>query len=328
MRFSSAVLFLACANCGSCQEWLRPKALSPGDTIMVVAPARTPEAHKIRPAVKRLEALGFRVIAPSGIYSRSGYLAGSDERRATELMTAFANPEVDAVFAATGGFGTTRLLDRLNYDVIRNNPKVLLGFSDITGLHLAINRKAHLITFHGPNLDSGSGERNELTAFSKHWLEQALLKTENENRDGYSIRPMNFQLQPEQLFTAEQFETTCQLNPPVVVVAGKARGRLTGGNLSLVTSLMGTPYEIETRGKIVYLEDIGEAPYRVDRMLSSLRLAGKLDDVAGVLLGTFTDRFDQGSVQSGAERQRCASFVFRGCRLSSVEWLSRRPSRL
>lgn len=253
-----------------------PSGLRPGDTIALVAPARNVNRAALERVTQRLQALGYRVKFAEDIERRYGYLAGSDERRAAELMQAFEDPEVDAVFPFTGGYGTTRLLDRLDYDIIAAHPKILIGFSDITGLHLALQAKTQLITFHAPNADGGWGREAGMNAYAERWLWRCLEKAQNrDTAEGFS------------------YELPEGHGPLQVLQAGKARGRLTGGNLSLVASLMGTPYEIQTEGRVLFLEDVHEAPYRVDRMLSQLRLGGKLRSPAAVVLGQFTDTGDE-----------------------------------
>lgn len=255
---------------------IKPPALRPGDTIALVAPAGPLERDRVEWARGRLHRLGFHLQVPKNIFRKRGYLAGDDQVRAEELMAAFRDPTVKAIFPGTGGYGTTRILDLLDYDVIRRNPKILLGFSDITGLHLALQRKTGLITFHGPLLMYGLGSRENLTEFSAEYLWRALLAKSyfdwagDPVDEGYSY------------FIPPEVATVRTISP------GKARGRLTGGNLSLVCTLMGTEYEIDTDGKILFLEDTNEEPYRIDRYLSQLRLGGKFDKVAGVMLGHYT----------------------------------------
>ena len=228
------ISFLASASLNAAAEPLRGNALKRGDTIMIVAPARTPVKPKMQLAKQRLEAMGFRVRMPEGIFETQGYLAGNDQRRANEIMRAFSDPDVDAVFAGTGGFGATRILDLLDYDVIRKNPKVFTGYSDITGLHLAINKKTSLITFHGPNMDSGLGIEGNLTTFSAKWFFRAVGGLENRKSTGYVIRPFGFSHVGKR-FDQAAFAKTCELDPPKALVPGKAQGRIVGGNLSLVT---------------------------------------------------------------------------------------------
>ena len=179
----------------------------------------------------------------------------------------FSDPGVAAVFCLTGGYGSPRLLEALDYGLIRRNPKIFLGYSDITGFHLAIGKKAGLVTFHGPNVIS------PLSAWTLESLRKALFTAAPVGEIGSP---------PEEEPLAPEF-------PLHAVAPGRARGRTVGGNLTLICSTMGTPYEIETRGRILLLEDTGEAPYRIDRMLVQLKLAGKLADAAGIVFGTCTD---------------------------------------
>lgn len=262
---------LLCVLTGCAPAPVKPMALSPGDTIAFVAPAGKLDRERMELARDRLEEMGFRVQVPDDLYRERGYLAGTDETRAAEFMAAFADPNVKAIFPGTGNYGATRILDHLDYDTIRHNPKVLIGFSDITALHLAIHQKSGLITFHSPNPMWGLGSPNNLTEFSAEYLWRAILA------DRY---PAN----------AEGYSMEChKVSPMRAISPGRARGRLTGGNLSLIIALMGTPYEIDTTDRILFIEDVGERPYRIDRYLSQLRLSGKLDQAAGILLGVFSD---------------------------------------
>jgi muramoyltetrapeptide carboxypeptidase len=188
-------------------------------------------------------------------------------------MDAFTDPDTTAVWCARGGYGIVRLLDQLDFDVIRHHPKVFIGFSDITALHLAIQQRVGLITFHGPNLQDGFGAIDIMTAMTDTALWQAMLAdAQSWSQPEYSLPPSS--------------ESNVA---PRMLAPGIARGRLTGGNLSVLSGLLGTPFEIDTAGRILFLEDVDEPPYRIDRYLSQLRLAGKLQAAAGVLLGKFTD---------------------------------------
>jgi muramoyltetrapeptide carboxypeptidase len=183
--------------------------------------------------------------------------------RLEDLHAMFRDPEVKAVFALRGGYGSPQLLDRIDYDLIRRHPKIFLGFSDITALHLAIHKRAGLVTFHGPNVASG------FSAYTQQHFLRALFETAPLGR--LTNPPETNELRPAHALRA--------------IRPGTATGQLTGGNLSLIVATMGTPYEIETRGKIFFIEDVGEEAYRVDRMLTQLRLAGKFDQAAGVIFG-------------------------------------------
>jgi muramoyltetrapeptide carboxypeptidase len=233
-------------------------------------------------ARERLIAMGFRVQVPENLYRARGYLAGTDAERAAELMAAFRDPDVNAIFPGTGNYGCTRMIDRLDYAEIRDNPKILIGFSDLTALHLAINKRAGLVTFHSPNPMWGLGSEGNLKPFSARYFWRAL-------RGPARAEGIGRYDAVEDIEHGYVIEVPPGIAQPRTFAPGVARGRLTGGNLSLVAALMGTPYEIETTGRILFLEDVGERPYRVDRMLSQLRLAGKLDAAAGIILGTFRD---------------------------------------
>lgn len=251
-----------------------PRALYPGDTVAIISPASPPAQEKIERAIARLEEQGFRVKVYGDLYRRWGYLAGDDETRAEELMQAVADPEVAAVFPSRGGTGITRLLDVLDYTVFRRHPKIIAGFSDITALHSAIQQQAGLVTFHAPHPNDGLGMLDGFTELSARTFWRAVLGENYKDRKqvGYELP-----LSEEERLRVRTFS------------GGKAQGRLVGGNLALVCSVLGTAYEFDMTGCILLLEDIGEQPYRVDRFLSQLRLTGKLDLLAGIILGQFTD---------------------------------------
>ena len=251
---------------------LYPRALRRGDTIALVVPASPVPREPIERAITRLEAMDFRIKTYSDLYREYGYLAGKDDLRANELMQAFADEEVSAVFAARGGNGVTRLLDMLDYEVIRQHPKIFVGYSDMTALHSALHNKTGLVTFHGPHPKDGIGVAEGMSELTARTYWRTLLADEYGDDDGFEV-PLT--------------ETEC--DSIETMVSGKARGRLVGGNLALVGAVMGTPFEVETSGNILLLEDINEQPYRIDRMLSQLKLAGKLDELAGMVLGQFTD---------------------------------------
>jgi muramoyltetrapeptide carboxypeptidase len=252
-------------------EWLKPPALKPGDTIALVAPAGPVELAQLKEYAQGLESAGYHVSIAQGIDRKSGYLAGSDQARADELNAAIHDPKVRAIFPCTGGYGLTRILDQIDYAALRRDPKIIIGFSDLTALHLAIGREARLITFHSPMPNASLRKKDKEHAFANGSFERALFADRYEpGAVGYTIAlPAG---QPR----------------PTTLVGGKARGRLTGGNLTLISSTLGTPYAIEPQGKILMIEDVHEAPYRIDRYLSQLRLAGALDSIAGVVAGGFT----------------------------------------
>ncbi|AMV27233.1 putative murein peptide carboxypeptidase [Gemmata sp. SH-PL17] len=252
-------------------EWIRPAALRVGDTIAFVAPAGPADAEKVAKAKERFEKMGFKVKVPPTLTARKDrYLAGSDEDRAAEFNAAIKDKTVQAVFSVKGGYGLTRILDRIDYTAIRENPKIIVGFSDLTALHLAVAKKCRVITFHAPMPQYGLYRDDEGFGYSSEvfWRTvRADLYPKGEN--GYAVALPQNGPKPQRL------------------VAGKAKGRLVGGNLTLVGATMGTPYEIEAEGNILVLEDTGEKAYRIDRVLSQLKLAGLLDKFAGFVLGTF-----------------------------------------
>lgn len=240
---------------------MRAKRLRVGDTIGMVAPASPSDYSKVEKAVKNLTAMGYRVKTGESVYSSRGYLAGGDDLRADDINRMFADDEVNAVFCLRGGYGSQRILDLVNFKLIRDNPKIFMGFSDITALLNAIHQRCGLITFHGPMGGDFAGGLGKQT---KAAMKKALESTE----------PIGEVANPE---------------VPEVVAEGRAKGVLVGGNLSIVAASLGTPYEIDTKGKILLLEDVNEEPYSIDRMLNQLRLAGKLRDTAGIVLGDWGD---------------------------------------
>ena len=247
---------------------VKPKALKPGDTVALVSPSSYIfDLWSIDTAAARLETLGIKTRVSKNARARHGYMAGTVRERVADLHEAFADPSIAAVFCLGGGYGTERLLDSLDYALIRKNPKILLGYSDITGLHLAIGRKAGLVTFHGPVATSA------LPPWTLEYFKKALFSTE----------PIG------ELGNPPEMDPLSPAFPRHTVAAGTARGAIAGGNLTLISTTMGTPYEIDARGKILFLEDTGEAPYRVDRMLTQLKLAGKFAECAGVVWGTCSD---------------------------------------
>jgi muramoyltetrapeptide carboxypeptidase len=258
-----------------------PAMLQPGDTIMFVAPAGDLDRDRMLRARDRLVARGYKVKMRDDLFAREGYLAGSDERRAGELMQAFLDPEVDAIFPGTGGYGTMRILDRLDYEQIRRHPKMMVGFSDITALHAALNVRAGLITFHSPSPMWGLGSDEPLEPFTTDYFFRAI-EHDQQPQAGYLIE-----------VPAEPREGRNAMPQPSAFGRGKARGRLVGGNLSMLSAIEGTPYAVDTRDAILLIEDTREAPYRIDRMLRQLQLAGKLATLRGAVLGQFTRNYDR-----------------------------------
>jgi muramoyltetrapeptide carboxypeptidase len=242
----------------------KPRVLKEGDTVGLITPASAvTDPEKLAAAERTVRYFKLKPKWGKHVGKRAGYLGGSIEERVEDLHAMFADPDVKAVFCVRGGYGSAQLLDRIDYGLIRKNPKVFIGYSDITAMHLAIHKKTGLVTFHGPVPLSA------FTTFTQGAYRSAL----------FEARPIGELTNPAEVN---------HLRPNHVIRAvrpGKARGRLIGGNLSLVAATMGTPFEIDTRGKILFIEDVEEQPYAIDRMLTQLRLAGKLDQAAGIVFG-------------------------------------------
>ncbi|KAF1703361.1 S66 peptidase family protein [Pseudoxanthomonas suwonensis] len=249
---------------------LLPPALRPGDMVGLVSPSSaTDDSLKLQLATEAMQALGFKVRAGEHYGDRRGHLAGSDADRAGDINRMFGDPEVRALVCGRGGAGAARLLPLLDYGLIRRNPKVLLGYSDITALHCAIQAQTGLVTFHGP-IGSGSWNRFVVDQFRRVFFQHELLEYRNP---------------PDE----DEDELVPRRNRTMTIHGGRARGRLLGGNLSVLVGLAGSPYLPAFDGAILFLEDVEEAPYRVDRMLTTLKLAGVLDRIAGFIFGQCTD---------------------------------------
>ena len=242
------------------------KKLKFGDTIGLVGPSGTVrEAGAVDQAIAYMQELGFKVKVGESAHAKYGYLSGTDEVRARDINAMFADCEVDAIVCTRGGYGTMRMLDLLDYDTIRANPKVFVGFSDITAMHIAFLEKCDLVTFHGPMATRWKAE------FADGFTQPAFMNAVT------MAEPLG------ELINAPDYHARKTVNP------GKAEGMLVGGNLSLIAGTIGTPYELDTRDRILFIEEIGERTYCVDRMLTQLRLSGKLEDCAGIVFGDFND---------------------------------------
>ncbi len=255
----------------------KPNRLHAGATVGLIAPGSPIAAARYAKMLESMTMLGFRVKEGANTHASHGFLAGTDEERLADLHAAFADPEIEAVWCIRGGYGCMRLLPHINYELIRNNPKPFIGYSDITALHLAIQEKTGLVCFHGP---VAASEFPELT-----W--QYFRKVVMEPQTGLSMAIPA----AEEVLPGEEFR-------PFVINAGQAQGTLTGGNLSLLSALGGTPYLPSFKHKIVFIEDIGEQPYRLDRMLYQLAQATDLSQAAGIALGVFTDCNPKGDTPS------------------------------
>jgi muramoyltetrapeptide carboxypeptidase len=238
------------------QKPIRPPRLKPGDTIGIVAPAGPFDPKIFSQGLSIVESLGFRTRVSDEIFEKAGYLAGNDAQRARLVNRFFKDPAINAIVCARGGFGCLRILPLVDFDVIRENPKVFIGFSDITALLTSITIRSGVVSFHGPVVTT-LAKAPEITR-------NTLL--------GAISSDMPLEVQPAN---------------GVVIQAGRAQGPLIGGNLTTLCHLLGTPFEPRLKNRILLLEDRGEAIYRIDRMLFQMKLAGCFDGIAGLVLGSF-----------------------------------------
>jgi muramoyltetrapeptide carboxypeptidase len=252
-----------------------PPRIKAGDTIGLIEPASaTDEPFDVQMVEEVVRALGLVPKRGKHVLGRSGYLSGTDEERAADVNAMFADPEVDAIFAIRGGWGCARLLPYLDWPKIKANPKLLMGYSDITALHMAIQAKAGFVSLHGPNGASAWGKES-VASFRQIAME------------GASPTYVNPTVSEDRL-VQRRWRTQS-------ITSGKATGQLLGGNLTVLTALVGTPYLPALKGAILFLEDVDEAEYRVDRMLTQLGQAGILGSLAGVVFGQCTDCVAKGT---------------------------------
>jgi len=238
------------------------KSLQLGDTVALLAPSGVCDPIKLASGVRVLQNMGLCVQVMESCHASHDYLAGSDTLRLHDLHKAFADKKIKGILAARGGYGAARLLPYLDYEMIRQNPKIFVGFSDVTALHIVLNQFCGLETFHGPMPAACFG--------------------------GEKVDPLTLASFKDALFNST-FPCLREENTKLkTLYPGTATGILTGGNLSVIASTLGTPYEIKTRGGVLFLEEIQEAPYRVDRLLLQLKLAGKLSDAAAIIFGDFS----------------------------------------
>lgn len=248
---------------------IKPKRLSPGDTVGIIAPASGVSAETFDRAVKNLEDMGFKPVAGKFARGSNGFLSGTDKERLSDLHWAFSDPQIKAVWCVRGGGGAPRILPEIDYSLIRKNPKIFIGFSDITALHLAIHQNCGLVTFHGPVASS------QYPDYTRNHLLNVICRPSSP----YKIGVSEFNIAKESPFYRTE-----------AINKGKCRGRLTGGNLSLLSALAGTKYALaDLKGKILFIEEVNEPPYRIDRMLTQLRQSADLRSVAGIALGVFED---------------------------------------
>jgi muramoyltetrapeptide carboxypeptidase len=243
---------------------IKPPRLKAGDKLAIVAPGSYISEEELQDSIKNLNQLGFETTYSEEILLQSGYFAGSDKDRAEDLMKKFYDKTVKGIVCARGGYGCSRILPMLDYDIIRSNPKVLIGYSDVTALLYGIYQKSGLISFHGP---VGTSTFND---YSVNNFKRVLMNPEQSG-----------------LFKNSESGEDENVYGVTSIVNGKGKGRFVGGNLSIMVSLIGTEYDVDYSGKIIFIEEIGEEPYRVDRMLTQLIQAGKFDHAAGVMMGIF-----------------------------------------
>jgi muramoyltetrapeptide carboxypeptidase len=263
-NFFGAALVAPAISMAQSPALVKPRALKKGDTVGVITPSTyvaDPDTLALVP--RTLDYFGLKTKWGANVRKRSGYLGGSIAERVADLHAMFADPEVAAVFCIRGGYGSPQLLDAIDYSIIARNPKIFLGYSDITAMHLAIHKRTGLVTFHGPVALS------RFTSYTQGYFQKAIFEPKPIGK--VTNPPDDNALRPSHMTRT--------------VRGGQARGRLIGGNLSLISALMGTPFEIDTRGAIFFIEDVGEQPYSMDRMLTQLRLAGKFDQCAAVVFG-------------------------------------------
>ena len=253
-------------TCKRDHKTIRPGRLTKGDTIGVITPGSFLSDEGLQKAVTNIESLGFTVKLSKNIRKQHGYIAGTDAERLEDIHAMFEDSKISGIWCARGGYGTGRLLPKLNYKLIKRHPKPLIGYSDITALLNGIYSKTGLVGFHGP---VGASD------FTDYAVEH-LRKTLMQPQENYTISP----------FGGDEKEEKHEVT---VIRQGSATGKIVGGNLSLLAAAAGTPYEPNYKNKIVFIEDVGEKPYRIDRMLTQLRQAGKLHHAAGILLGRFND---------------------------------------
>jgi muramoyltetrapeptide carboxypeptidase len=256
------------------EQIVRPSALKPGDRVAIVSPGGPIEQTQLENGISLLRSWDLKPVVMPHALDRDGYLAGSDEARSADLHQAWADTSISAILCSRGGYGSLRILDRIDFGVIAQNPKIFLGFSDITALHLAILGRVGLITFHGPAMAWTTYKlENRETILS---LKQALMSSD----------PIGVVRQPQSL-------------PAVRTVSpGTAEGRVLGGNLSMLCASLGTPDEPQTKGALILIEEVGEPPFRVDRMLTQLLLAKKLQTASGIVIGQIIDRMLPDSSES------------------------------
>lgn len=241
-----------------------PEKLKKGDTVAIIAPSSPVTKEQADSCRSLVENMGYKVKMGKCTYlSIHGYSAGTGEEKAKDINEMFADKEVKAIWCIRGGDTSSHAMDKIDYEIVRKNPKIFLGYSDVTNLHVNFNQKCDLITFHGPMVKSNM--LNDFDTFTRESFKKALNMNDElilENPEGESFK---------------------------VMIGGYAEGTVVGGNLALLTSMIGTPYEVDTKGKILFIEDVDESVERLDRMMYQLKYSNKLKDANGIIFGDFTD---------------------------------------
>jgi muramoyltetrapeptide carboxypeptidase len=272
---------------------LKPQRLNFGDTIGLIAPASPPsDPQTIDRAAAALEKFGFKVKLGENVRARNGFLAGGDKERAADLMAMFADTEVKAIFCLRGGYGAVRILDLLDYKIIRHNPKIFVGYSDLTSLHGELQKKVNLVSFHAPM--AGALAADDLPEFTRAAFFRTLMEAKPAGSicAGYDKKGIS------------------------TLHCGVAEGRLLGGNLSVLCADIGTRFEPKFNGRILFLEDVGERPYRLDRLLTQLLNAGVFEKVIGIAVGVNKDCEEK--IPASGEYTQSSADVFAE-RLSSLK---------
>ncbi|MHA6259073.1 S66 peptidase family protein [Sporosarcina sp. CAU 1771] len=241
---------------------IRPKRLVVGDTIGIIAPSSSLDMENFKKSLLFLDELGLNYKMGKHVDKVNGYLAGTDEERLQDFHEMFEDDTVKGIICGRGGYGSARFTSKIDFQLMKENPKIFWGYSDITYLHTALGNYSNLVTFHGPMLASDVGASG-FQSLSKKMFQQ--------------------------LFEPMELHYTEEISPLTVVSEGNATGELVGGNLSLMVSGIGTKYEIDTKGKLLLIEDVREEPYQLDGMFNQLKLSGKLDDAAGFVIGDFAE---------------------------------------
>jgi muramoyltetrapeptide carboxypeptidase len=240
---------------------IKPKRVKKGDTFGIIAPAGYITEKMLAETITNMETLGFKAVHTDRILKRNGYLAGTDKERADDVNEMFSRKDVDAIICARGGYGIQRMLDLIDYDVVKNNPKILIGYSDVTALLYALFSQAGLISFHGP---VGTSTYNDYSTIN--FMDALTCKY-------------------EKLDLLNELE---EMKEIITIRSGECEGELIGGNLSLMSSMIGSKYDVDYSGKILFIEEVGEDPYRIDRMFTQMLNAGKLQQAAGIVMGRFS----------------------------------------